>query len=116
MKIAVEVKPIPTFKQYVDSGNATVPSLHTVTLVLYNEDWKAMTFFAEEFKLNHKVKNAQEFDKLYKAVSKIISKECKLFLEIESTTVCNIKLDLASDADEDFHRFKQLDRGWEKIR
>jgi len=116
MKIVSEVKPIPTFKAYIDSGEFTVGAMHDITLVLYNEDWKTITFFAEAFKLNHKVKNSEEFNKLYRSVSKVLNKECKAFLEVESTTVCNVHLNLASDADEDFHRFKSTERGWEKTR
>lgn len=116
MKIVSEIKPIPTFKAYIDSGDYTVGELHPVTLILYNEDWKTITFFAEAFKLNHKVKNSEEFNRLYKSISKVLGKECKCFLEIESTTVCNVLLNPASDADEQYHQFKSTERGWEKTR
>lgn len=116
MKLTVEVKPTPTFKQYVDSGEATIPSEHTVQRILVNVDWKTITFFSDEFKLNYKLPTKEEYVKAVRNIKKLLSKPCQCRLEIESKTVCNVILDSASDADESFMEFTESDKGWDRTR
>lgn len=116
MKISIEVKPTPTFKQYVDSGEATIPSVHLVGKVLVNIDWKTITFFTDDFKLNYKLPTKDEYLKTLRKVKQIISKPCQCRLEIQSKTVCDLILDSASDADESYMEFSESDKGWDRTR
>lgn len=116
MKLTSEIRPTPTFKQYVASGECTIPSVHPVRQVLVNIDWKTITFFSEEFKLNFKYSTKEEYVKTVKKVKSIISKPCQCRLEVESQTVCHLVLDVASDADESFMEFSESERGWDRNR
>lgn len=116
MKITSEIKSVPTFKQYIKLSDSIDDRLHPITLVLCSEEWRTITFFTEEFKLNHKVANEKEYNTLYRNVSKVLNKECTAYLQITSGSTCDIIINVASDGNEDFHKFKSTDRGWEKIR
>jgi len=116
MKFTVEQKPTPTFKQYVDSGEATIPSKHSVERIMCNVDWKTITFFSEAFKLNLKLPSKDEYLKTVKKVTSVLNKDCKCALEIESKSVCHINLDIASDADESAMQYESNDTGWVRTR
>lgn len=116
MKLTQESKQTPTYKQYASSEEYTEGSQHLVEIVLVNPDWKSITFFADSFKLSFKYKQNEEFSKQVKAVSKLLSKPCKCFLEAESKTIGNLHLNSASDADEDYQLYESSERGWNRTR
>lgn len=116
MKLTQESKQTPTYRQYVLSSEFVVGSKHEVDLVLLNPEWKSITFFGEAFKLSFKYKTNDEFNKQSKAVSKILSKPCQVWMEAESPTIGNLHLNSASDADEDFQLFESSERGFQRTR
>lgn len=116
MKLVQEVKTTPTYKQYAGSTEYSEGSKHEVELVLVNPEWKTLTFFSDAFKLSFKYKTLAELNQSVKAVSKIISKPCKCWLEAESKVLANLHLNPASDADEEFATFESTERGWSRTR
>lgn len=116
MKLTSENKTTPTYKQYANSDDYAEGSNHDVELILFNSDWKSVTFFAEAFKLSFKFKTSEEYNRQVKAVSKILSKPCKCFLEAESKTIGHLHLNSASDADEQFQLYESTERGFQRSR
>lgn len=116
MKLVQEIKATPTYKQYSSSEEFVEGSTHLVELVLINPEWKTITFFAEAFKLSFKYANLDELGKNAKAISKILSKPCKLYLEAESKTIGNVHLNTASDADEEFQTYDYSDGRYTRTR
>lgn len=116
MKLVQEIKATPTYKQYTSSEEYSEGSQHLVELVLINPEWRTITFFAEAFKISFKHKSLNELDKQVKAVHKLLTKPCKLYLEAESKTVGNVHLNPASDADEEFQTYDYSDNRYTRTR
>jgi hypothetical protein len=116
MKLVQETKQTPTYKQYADSEEYSEGSIHPVELVLVKDEWKSITFFTDAFKLSFKFKTNEEYSKQVKAISKLLSKPCKCYLEAESKAIGNLHLNSASDADEEYQQYDSTERGWNRTR
>jgi len=64
--------PIPTHMKFITQNPESIGKTFDINLILLNSDWKAITFFTEEFKFNLKSSTAEEFveykDSLYKSL------------------------------------------------
>jgi len=112
MKFTHEEKITPTFRQWASKPTLPDGTKLDIIRVFANSEWRTVTFITEEFRLNVKYSNSQEFDKSNRELTKLFKTHVRAYIEYQGGTRAEITIVPASDADDSPARFTKDDLGW----